>query len=38
MHDKRILRNIDSGDSKNLEDRSTLLNPSVVNEIKTSLQ
>ena len=35
---RRILRKIAEGDTKNLGDTSTLLDPSIVEEIKTSIQ
>ena len=35
---RRILRKIASGDSENLGDTSTLLDPSVVDHIKSSIQ
>ena len=35
---RRILRKIASGDSENLGDTSTLLDPTVVEEIKTTAQ
>ena len=35
---RRILRKIASGDSENLGDTSTLLDPSVVKEIKCGVQ
>jgi acetyl-CoA synthetase len=35
---RRILRKIASGDSENLGDTSTLLDPTVVEEIKTPVQ
>jgi len=35
---RRILRKIAAGDSKNLGDTSTLLDPNIVDEIKSSAQ
>ena len=35
---RRILRKIAEGDTENLGDTSTLLDPNIVNEIKTSSQ